>query len=314
MQPFILADIGGTNSRFLIFQGKFLFHKVYQYASQNYPDFYSLLENFLKESKNYREKLGLILAVAGPVVGNKAKLTNLGWEIELPKLRKKFPLLRPILLVNDLYAGAGALTKLSPKDLFILKPGLKSRGPKAAIFCGTGLGVGLNLGHKPLKILASEAGHSLFTPLTGEEKEILFFLKDKGQELSFEEVLSGRGLTNLYETFFRQRKKPPEIVDEARSDGERALKVIHLYAEILGRFLYQVAVFYLPLGGIYLGGGLLLGLKEFFLKENFQEEILKQFLGVKKLSIFLEKIPIYLVNHPYPVLLGCVAILEDLLR
>jgi glucokinase len=203
------------------------------------------------------------MAVAGPVFKGRARLTNLGWEIDERKIKAKFPF-KNLILANDLFAGSASLAKLKKKDLKLVKEGRSNKGVCIAIFCGTGLGVGVLVKVKPLTLISTEAGHIFFQALDSFDLKFLDFLKEKQKELSYEEVLSGRGLENLYEFFHGERLSAPMITALAKKLDERAVQAVRTYFKYLGRFCSQLALCYLPLGGIYLSGGVINALIDFF--------------------------------------------------
>lgn len=309
----LLGDVGGTNCRFALVKKrgrKFFYFKIYK--SKNFKNLFEIIENYLKESLHLqKEKVELaILAVAGPVFDKEAFLTNLNWKVSSQELEKSFNL-KKVLLLNDLEALAGCLNFLKKEELIPLY-GLPVKAfPKAFLSLGTGLGEAVLVKEKPLTLLPTEAGHTFFSPLEEEEWNYLNFLKKKGEELSWESTLSGKGLSLLYEFFYKENKSSEEITSLAKEGKPFAKKVILKFIELIGRKVSQTALTSLPLGGIYLAGGVILGLKQFLMdKENysfFQKGYLENF----KMRFLLQKIPVYIINHPFPGLLGALSILRN---
>jgi glucokinase len=313
-QAYLLADVGGTNARFVVLTTlrKGINQKrVLTLKSKDFSDFFSLLLEALSFFKVEPRDTVACIAVAGPVFKGKAKLTNLGWEIDERKIKAKFPF-KKLIFVNDLFAGSASLAKLKKKDLKLVKEGRIDKGICVAIFCGTGLGVGVLVKEKPLTLISTEAGHIFFQALDSFDLKFLDFIEKKLRELSYEEVLSGRGLENLYEFFHGERLSAPMITALAKKQDKRAGQAVKAYFKYLGRFCSQLALCYLPLGGIYLSGGVINALIDFLFEKEYKSVFMENFLSSSKLNFLLEELPIYAIGHPFPVLLGCKAIVESL--
>jgi glucokinase len=313
-QAYLLADVGGTNARFVLLttlRRDIIQKRVLNLKSKDFSDFFSLLLEALSVFKVEPRDTVACIAVAGPVFKGRARLTNLGWEIDERKIKAKFPF-KKLILANDLFAGSASLAKLKKKDLRYVKEGRSNKGVSIAIFCGTGLGVGVLVKEKPLTLISTEAGHIFFQALDRFDLKFLDFLKEKQKELSYEEVLSGRGLENLYEFFHGERLSAPMITALAKKQDERAGQAVKTYFKYLGRFCSQLALCYLPLGGIYLSGGVINALIDFLFEKEYKSVFMENFLSSSKLNFLLEELPIYAIGHPFPVLLGCKAIVESL--
>lgn len=312
----IIGDIGGTSSRLALLsldQNKLNHLRVYK--NQDFSNLQEVLSCYLEEIKP-KISPSLFLALAGPVIKGEVRITNLNWQVKKADLRRLFSFQR-VILVNDLYAQAGAIFHLTKEDLFEVKKGKKLRAyPKAFLSVGTGLGMAFLLGKNPLKILASEGGHTPFPVQTLEELRYLEFLVSQGIKATSEETLSGRALSNWYGFYSQGKEKPtPEEVSLRAREGEiLALKVLEKIFSLLGRKCYEIAVTLQPFGGIYLGGGVLQNLKEFFAASALKERFLEEYYFSNKLKELLEKIPIYLILHPFPGLLGALTILHSRLK
>jgi glucokinase len=310
----IIGDIGGTSSRLALLslpQNKFNQLKIYK--NQDFSNLQEILSIFLKEI-GHLDELSLFLALAGPVLAGEVKITNLNWTVKAKDLKKVFPFQR-IIMVNDLYALAGSIFQLSKGDILEIKKGKNLKPyPKAFLAVGTGLGIAFLLSKNPLKILASEGGHTPFPAQSREEFEFLENLSHRGLKGTYEEVLSGRALANWYFFYSKERLTPEEISTKAKNGDPLALKVIEKIFSILGRICYEIAVTLQPFGGIYLGGGVLQNLKNFFEDPYFKQRFLEEFYFTEKLRTLLERIPIYLILHPFPGLLGAQTILRSQLK
>jgi glucokinase len=313
-QAYLLADVGGTNARFVVLTTlrRGISSKiVLSLKSKDFSDFFSLLLEALSVFKVEPRNTVACMAVAGPVFKGRARITNLGWEIEERKIKAKFPF-KKLILVNDLFAGSASLAKLKKKDIKLVKEGRINKGVCVAIFCGTGLGVGVLVKEKPLNLISTEAGHIFFQALDRFDLKFLDFLKEKEKELSYEEVLSGRGLENLYEFYHGERLSAPMITALAKKQDKKAGQAVKTYFKYLGKFCSQLALCYLPLRGIYLSGGVVNALIDFLFEKEYKSFFMENFLSSSKLNFLLEELPIYAIGHPFPVLLGCKAIVESL--
>ncbi len=312
----IIGDIGGTSSRLALLsldQNKFNHLRVYK--NQEFSNLQEVLSCYLEEIK-LRIRPSLFLALAGPVIKGEVRITNLNWQVKKSDLRRLFSFQR-VILVNDLYAQAGAIFYLSKEDLFEVKKGKKLRAyPKALLSVGTGLGMAFLLGKNPLKILASEGGHTPFPVQNLEELKFLEFLSSQGIKATFEETLSGRALSNWYSFYSQGSEKltPEEVSLRAREGDTLALKAVEKIFSLLGRKCYEIAITLQPFGGIYLGGGVLQNLREFLGSSSVKKSFLEEYYFSDKLKNLLEEIPIYLILHPFPGLLGALTILRSRLR
>ena len=314
---YLLGDIGASYTRLALYhlQQNFL-QSIKVYKNTNFSHFSTILETYLEEQESQRmvSPAGVLLGVAGPVINNAVKITNLGWEIKARDLKRQFGF-RRVILKNDLYFLAGSVYLLEEKDIKIIKRAkIKRAYPKAYLAVGTGLGVSFLISRTPLKILPSEGGHTPLSLLEDEERLIIELLRKQNRIPVWEEVLSGRGLENLYESYFSERISAPQITERAKRGGERELFVIKNFFGLLGRKCYELAVMLQPFGGIYLAGGVVQTLLNFFEEKEIRENFLKKFYFAEKLNPLLERIPIYAILHPFPVLLGAVTILRNQLR
>ncbi|MCS7149781.1 MAG: glucokinase [Caldimicrobium sp.] len=310
--PTLIGDIGGTNSRLAIFYTKEdeLFG-LRIYKNKDYSNLEELIEKYFTEiNLSVKPKVALF-AIAGPVLSDRVTMTNLGWKIRRDRLKKILKLER-VYLVNDLQAMAGSLRYLRSEDLLTIKEGAKMRAlPKVFMAIGTGLGVSLLVNTRPLTILASEGGHSPFSPSNDYEWHFVRFLTSQGKEVIWEEVLSARALSSWFGFRFSRSLDPKEITELARKGHGGASEIVSDFIALLGRKCYELAVNFKPLGGIYLAGGVLLGLADFLKKRDYLERFYEGFFYSKRLERFLRIITIKLILHPYPVLLGAQTILRS---
>ena len=188
---------------------------------------YSGLTPILKSSRDSQLTIeAACFGIAGPVVDGRVKTTNLPWIIDTEELRRTLKL-DAVHLLNDLEAGAYGLFTLEEDEYFTLNEGkMRQAGNKALIAAGTGLGQAILFddGHH-FRPLASEGGHADFAPRDELEIELLRYLIGRFGHVSYERVLSGPGLFNIYRFLKESRgmEEPASLTEQfaAAADPER---------------------------------------------------------------------------------------------
>jgi glucokinase len=272
------GDIGGTKTRLAIFtvQGtQFHLEREQTYASRDYAVFEELLAEFLHDAQiPTRAAFG----VAGPVRGRKVLTTNLPWQLDADALQNKFGF-DSCALLNDLEATAMGLPALSEEDMLTLHTGTINQsgdnvsGNSAVIAAGTGLGeAGLFWDGCRNHVFATEGGHVSFSPGNDIEIALLRYLQQRYAHVSWERIVSGPGLVNLFSFLCQHRNVPlPDWVqheiqhgDAAASIAEAALskndelciETLDWFVRLYGAEAGNLALKVMSRGGIYLGGGI----------------------------------------------------------
>ncbi|WJW75900.1 glucokinase [Thiohalobacter sp. IOR34] len=322
--PGLLAgDIGGTHCRLQLFtleNGWPHSRCEYSYPSRDYPRFEPLLADFLARCGTAPE--AACLAIAGPVQDRDGQqqvdTTNLPWQLDSRALATASGI-RKLRLVNDFEAIGHALDVLSDGDLAILQQGRpRPRAPRALIGAGTGLGVSLMVWDgEGYQVLATEGGHVDFAPQNSLQCELLHALQARhGPHVSVERLLSGPGLAALY-AFFEQRLGQPASteVEAARRAGDAApaigrlalegsdplaVRSLEEFVRIYGAQAGNLALGCLPFGGLYIAGGVSRRLAPALQDGRF----LEAFLAKGRMQPLLRDIPLRLILHPDPGLLG----------
>ncbi len=314
----IAGDIGGTHTRMGAFSGGPGSPKLdrwKEYKSKDYASMEKVVEEFLSGDGNKPD--AFCFGVAGPVVEGKAHPTNLTWELDAERMTETLG--ARVVLINDLEANAYGVATLGKEDLETLQAGAeRERGNAAVISAGTGLGeAGLywdGAHHRPF---ASEGGHCTFAPRTDEEVALLAFLRAKFPDhVSWERVLSGPGLRNIYE-FLRDTGRAAEEPwlaeqlaqgDAAAAISENAVhgrselcvKALGMFVALYGAEAGNLALKVLSVAGMYVGGGIaprILGK----LKEG---SFLDAFLGKGRMRAVLERMPVYVITNDKTALQG----------
>jgi glucokinase len=312
----LAGDIGGTNSRLAVFdmQMNKLHEHTYKNAGRRGLD--EVVAEFMTGHAHGVDRA--CFAVAGPASQGRVKLTNLSWELDERELAGRFRIER-FALINDLMGHAEGIEVLTPDRVVTLSEGVPvSDGNRAIIAAGTGLGeAGLYFDRKSgrHKSFASEGGHCDFAPRDDREDTLLRFLRQKtGGPVSFENILSGRGLRNLYDFVltlpqFASARLPqpdpqPADVTAAALDGSSAAAVeaMAMFVSIYGQEAGHLALKMLATGGVYIGGGIapkiLSALKQPVFLESFRRH------SVPKMQEMLAKMPVKVINFEMNGLYG----------
>src|SRR5262249_8387323 len=145
--------------------------------------------------------------VAGPVIGGRAKVTNLRWIVDQAAIASELKL-RTVHLLNDLEATACAVPVLRAQDVETLSAGESVEGANLAVFApGTGLGEAfLTWEGGQYRAHGSEGGHCDFAPMDEIQMRLLAYMRERFDHVSYEHVCSGVGIPHVYD-FFRDAEK-----------------------------------------------------------------------------------------------------------
>jgi len=268
----LAADVGGTKVNVAIYEwAENQLHCVRRegFASRDHGSLESILDAFGSEPA----LAGAAFGVAGPVLDGCAWVVNLGWRIDPQSLGAALHVAH-VAVINDLEATAFGVAYLQPADVAPLNHGERRQATAAVIAAGTGLGEGLlwwdGTRHHPAP---SEGGHADFAPRDTMEVDLLRYLQGRFGHVSYERVLSGAGLVNIYE-FLRDQGGTPEskafaarlataadraaAISEAGLDGDEPLcaKALDRFVSIYGAEAGNLALKVLPWGGLYVAGGI----------------------------------------------------------
>ncbi len=311
MYPYIVADIGGTNARF----GLVTASKNNQPVIENIEVLDgTAYETLQKAMRAYIDQIGIAtpksacVAVAGPIEGDEASMTNLNWSFTQSGIKKEFKF-EKFSAINDFTALALASSQLQKEDLIVIREGkIEEFGNKAILGPGTGLGVG-GLVHSSDGWLPipSEGGHANIAPATDLECEIIKAAIAQHGHVSAEIFISGPGLVRLYKALASVRDQQaqdlePKDVTAKALDNSDALchETLQLFCSFIGNFSGNLALTYGAKGGVYLAGGILPRFVDFLRGSEFNHRFEQK--GV--MSHFLEDIPVSIMSHEQPGLLG----------
>ena len=270
----LAGDVGGTNTRLAFFalrDGNLSCIVEHVYPSHGYASLEDIVADFLAAQKVHPDSVSI--GVAGPVRDGVCRATNLPWVVDARLVAQRIGFCS-IILINDLEANAYGIATLAPVDFALLQRGAPdARGNCVVISPGTGLGeAALHWEGTRYAPLASEGGHSSFAPSDELQDEMLKYMRAKFGHVSWERLVCGPGLVNIYE-FLRDTGRgeeppwlaaemkqgdPAAVISSAALAGKSALceKALDLFVVLLGSEAGNMALKVLATGGVYIGGGI----------------------------------------------------------
>lgn len=313
----LAGDIGGTHTRLVLAPADDIRARRNErrYASGDYPDFDTLLADYLQHCESPPARA--CLAIAGPVLGpsdrSRAQVTNLPWQLDSRRLAERHGL-EQVHLVNDFAAIGHALDALQPADLACLQAGRPRAGANRAV-----IGAGTGLGHASvvacaggLEVIAAEAGHTDFAPHTPLQRDLLQMLAAELDTVSWERLLSGPGLVRLYLFFCRRGDLVPGIDPEAADAAARistaamagtdppAEQALHEFVRLYGAQAGNWALCTLPFAGLFIAGGIAPRILDWLRRPEF----LAAFHAKGPMRELMQGLPVHVITHPQPGLLG----------
>jgi glucokinase len=310
----LVADIGGTNARFALAVGEQ--NKITQQKSvrtQDHPSFVSAAREYL-QSVGAENIQAAAIAVATPVSGDQIKMTNCPWQFSIEAARKELGLSQ-LKVLNDFEALALSLPLIAKAELEKIGGGEPlEHAPIALIGAGTGLGVASLVwtGDK-WKALPGEGGHVSISAANEKEEKIIAFTRHQFPHVSAERLLSGMGLQNIYQAIASlsavepQHLEPSFITSEALRGGDKfCVEAVEIFCAMLGTIAGNLALTLGARGGVYIGGGIVPKLGDYFARSPFRA----RFESKGRFSAYLAPIPTYVIHADSPALLGAASTLE----
>jgi glucokinase len=313
----LAGDIGGTNARLAYFQpqnGHLQLISERVFLSREYGELGEIVSKFLADGSTRPDVA--CFGIAGPVRNGRVETSNLPWVIEQSRLAKQMQL-PATLLINDLEASAWGIGALSSQDMIPLNRVGPSVGNQAVIAPGTGLGeAGLYWNGSQHQVFACEGGHADFAPQGDLQVELLRFLENRYTHVSYERVLSGPGLVNVYE-FLRGKGcgDEPEGFAAHLGQGDAAAAIscaalngtnrlaeqaLDLWISVYGAEAGNLALKAMATGGIFLGGGI----SPKILPKLTGPLFMHAFVEKGRLRPLLEGIPVQVITNDKAGLLG----------
>ena len=318
MDGLILAgDVGGTKTHLGLFKhsgGDLELVREHRYPTSQFDSLEVACADFLGPGASVD---AACFGVPGPIIDDRAHATNVPWQLSSVSLSRA---LRgaPVRLINDLTAAAYGMVHLKPAEFVVLHRAENppEHGNIAVLAAGTGLGeAALVWESGEYYAVASEGGHSDFAPHGAEQIELLRFLTDEFGHASYERVLSGPGLWNIYRFLRRDRHEEPAWLSDEIAKGDRAAAIsaaalagrdpgcVHaltMFCDIYGSEAANLALKVLALGGVYLGGGIAPKILPMLTGGPF----VQGFLAKGRLNEILKRIEVRVSLNPAAGLLG----------
>ncbi len=327
----LAGDVGGTKVDLALYEfvrGHLTPVYEQRYPAKEFSGLEKIAKKFLSDvplSASQRASISsACFGVPGPVRQGRLKLTNLPWELDSRKLSTDLKI-DHVYLINDLEANGHGIPELKPEQIFTLSKGDPSvTGNRALMSPGTGLGEAVLVwnGHVHLP-LASEGGHADFAARNDDEIELLRYLQRtfKGR-VSYERVISGMGLTSIY-NFCRDVKKmeepdwlrdrmrqedPNVVISELGESGasELCVKALDMFVSAYGAEAGNLTLKILAVGGMYLGGGIAPKL----LNKMQDGAFMRAFTDKGRLSDLLVQTPVRIILESRAALMGAAAYAE----
>jgi glucokinase len=323
----LAGDIGGTKTRLGVFRGSE--KDVQLLKTRTFPSArYHGLEQMVGEFLDPGERIAAAcFGVAGPVVGGIAIATNLPWKISERSLKKHLSI-SAVSLINDLVANAFGIEVMGSKDFVVLNQGKKIEGNRAVLSAGTGLGAAVLFWNGACHVpFPSEGGHVEFGPRNRLELDLLRYLFEKYGHVSYERILSGPGIFNIYQ-FLRDRgqfgseagwltarlakEDPTAVISEAArlKKSKLCMETLHQFVSIYGAAAGNLALQVMATGGMFIGGGIapkIIG----DLRDGL---FIKGFKNKGRLSGLVEHIPVKVIMNDRAALLGAAVRAARMLR
>ncbi|HSC42404.1 MAG TPA: glucokinase [Candidatus Binatia bacterium] len=315
----LAGDIGGTKTSLALFSindDKLRMETEHNFPSKKYSGLVPILDEF--SVRNHKSIDAACFGVAGPVVDGHVKTTNLPWVIDSQVLRQALRV-DTVYLLNDLEAAAYGVFTLDNEEFYTLNEGnMHSTGNKALIAAGTGLGQAILYDDgRHFHALPSEGGHADFAPRTELEIDLLRYLLARFGHVSYERVLSGPGLFNIYRFLKESRgmAEPPLLAERFAAGDDPAAVIstaalakeaeicctaLDLFVSIYGAEAGNMALRFKSVRGLYVGGGIAPKILDKLKDGTF----MRSFIDKGRYTELLAAMPVQVVLNPQAGLRG----------
>lgn len=315
----LIADIGGTNIRLALAdeQSETKFTDIETYQCAEFGSLAEVIALYLDHKQLNNATIDACLAIACPVDDDFIAMTNLPWQFSQKELKVKLKL-NSLTFINDYTAIAMAIPLLSDDQKVKIGGGETVKGKPIAV-CGPGTGLGVaNLvplsvsGKEQWHCFSGEGGHVDFAAVDDVDVQILQFLRNIKQRVSYEQLLSGYGLEQIYQALCAIKQQDTQLFS-AKDISTQALagtcpicaQALAQFCKVLGSFAGNLALTMNSQGGVYIAGGIVPRFVEYFQNSGFRA----RFETKGRLSHITVKTPTYVITEPQPGLLGAAAYL-----
>lgn len=316
----LLADIGGTNARFAVQRAGKPARKLRRYRCADFPDIGTAIRTYYRDTGITSDPPRVAaMAIAAPVTGDRIRMTNHPWKFSIRAIRRALDF-DTLIMVNDFLAIAESIPFLKTRDRRKIGGHPNAhRAPMGVIGPGTGLGIGALIpdddgpddAHR-WHAIATEGGHATAAATTEREFAVIRRIQRHYTHVSDERCLSGQGLVNLHRALAEIEGvavpdlEPPAITRRAKRGDPLAREAVAMFCAMLGSTAGDLALTFGALGGIYIAGGIVPKLGPLFDTSVF----CRHFVAKGRYRDYLSPIPIYVIKHPLPALIGLAALLD----
>ena len=312
--PRLIADIGGTNARFSIETTPYTYSLTQVLECKNFPTLAQAGKHYLNSINLSTPVKYAALALPTPNTDGKTlNMINNPWSGQSISQSFKEMGIESGIILNDFHALALSIPHIDNNNLIKIGNAetQNSNKPIAIIGPGTGLGMSTLIKHpKTGEYLAipAEGGRTSFSPANIEEVELWEFAHRRFNHVSVERFLCGPGLCLIYEALCHIEGKIFEILPTPAEITEKGLKgtdwlstrTLEVFCRMLGTAASNLAVTVNAFGGLYIGGGIIPKIIEYFKKSDFRN----RFEAKGRYHAILAQIPIHVIMEPFPAFLG----------
>lgn len=310
--PRLVSDIGGTNARFAIEVAPYVYEHIRTLSCNNFATLAEAINSYLATT-GYDQIKHAALAVPSPIIDDTLFMVNSPWHLSSMAKTQLDAKLDSLIFLNDFHALALSIPHI-PKDKLVQVGGMEADPHKPICIIGPGTGLGMaTLMKHPLEneffAIPAEGGRSSFVAVTEEEFELWTFCHRRFHHVSMERFLSGPGLQIIYEAVCNIKNipinsnipTPGEITERGVNNTCFICKqTVDHFCRILGTAASNLACITNSFGGVYIGGGIVPKILDYFIASDFRS----RFEDKGRYRSYLEKMPIYVIIHEYPAMLG----------
>jgi glucokinase len=320
----LAGDVGGTKTLLGLFQRaptRPVPVAFRAYPTNQFTSFTEILHAFERDVRPSGAIDAAAVGVAGPVVHQRAALTNIAWDISADEIVKWSGADRATLL-NDLEAMANSVEVLTPDELLVLQDGVINReGNAVVIAAGTGLGEAyLHRVNGRLRPVPSEGGHADFAPRTDREIALLRMLRDVYGRVDVERILCGPGLVNIYRFTHRETQcaplaaalpgEEPAAISQAAMTGRcpACSETLDIFVSAYGSEAGNLGMRGVATAGVYVGGGIAPKILPLLGRGDFMDA----FRNKPPMDTMLARMPVRVILNAEAGLLGAAVFANEM--
>jgi glucokinase len=311
----LAGDVGGTKTTLGLFEPARPRPRAVvtqTYATREFQGFTEILDAFAQEAGRPLSVRAAAVGVAGPVVAQRATLTNVPWDVSAQQIADRLGTTN-VELLNDLEAMAASVEVLTPDEMVVLQEGIERKdGNAVVIAAGTGLGEAyLHRVNGRQRPVASEGGHADFAARTDREIELVRMLRDRYGRAEIEQVISGPGLVNLFRFTHRGGQcsvndrlddASPERITQGALSGrcQFCAEALRMFIAAYGAEAGNLALRGMASGGVYIGGGIAPKILRAFQDGTFMDA----FRDKAPMADLVSRVPVRVIVLAHPGLIG----------